>query len=103
MLLLVWGLSGPLLLLLWHWHHDFLLCRGNQDGGRWGGELVGGAGVGRRVFALAAPILDDLGHGNAVTEGMKVVQGYDQVRTAAMGIDASIRGHASRIAAADMF
>jgi hypothetical protein len=71
--------------------------------GKWAGEMDRVAGVGRRVFSLAAPLLDDLGHGNVVREGMKVVQGYDQFRTAAMGVDAGIRGHGSRIAAADIF
>jgi hypothetical protein len=71
--------------------------------GKWAGEMDRVAGVGRRIFALAAPILDDLGHNDMVTEGMKVVSGYDQFRTAAMGVDEGIRSHGSRIAAADIF
>ena len=61
------------------------------------------AGLGRRAFALAAPILDDLGQGGAVQAGMKAVQGYDQVRDGVMEVDSRVRGHARRIASAELF
>ncbi len=61
------------------------------------------AGVGRRIFALAAPILDDLGQSDAVRQGMQAVQGYDQLRKGVMDADHYVKGHAERIAAADTF
>ena len=61
------------------------------------------AGLGRRAFALAAPILDDLGQGGAVAQGMKAIQGYDNLRDGAVAVDSQVRGHARRIASADLF
>ena len=71
--------------------------------GKWAGELDKVAGIGRRVFALAAPILDDLGQSDIVKQGMQAVQGYDQMRDNVMSADTNIRGHAKRIASADIF
>ena len=71
--------------------------------GKWAGELDRAAGIGRRVFQLAAPILDEFGQNDLVEQGMKVIHGYDQVRSNVMDVDANVRGHASRIASADIF
>ena len=67
------------------------------------GQMDRMAGLGRRAFALAAPILDDLGQGGAVAQGMKAIQGYDQLRDGVMEADSRVRGHARRIASADLF
>ena len=71
--------------------------------GKWAGQLDQAAGIGRRIFAAAAPLLDDLGQGEAVRQGMDVVRNYDRFRGAAMEIDSNVRGHASRIGSADIF
>ena len=71
--------------------------------GKWAGELDRAAGIGRRIFAAAAPLLDDLGQGEAVRQGMDVVRGYDKIRGAAMDIDRNVRGHGTRIGNADIF
>ena len=74
-----------------------------QTMGKWAGQLDQAAGIGRRIFAAAAPLLDDLGQGAAVRQGMDVVRNYDRLRGAAMEIDSNVRGHASRIGSADIF
>ena len=74
-----------------------------NEGKKWAGAMDRMAGLGRRAFALAAPILDDLGQGGAVSSGMKAIQGYDQLRDNVMQVDSNVRGHARRIASADLF
>ena len=61
------------------------------------------AGIGRRIFSLAAPIMSDMGADEAIQHGMKAIQGYDALRKSAMDADAYTRGHASRIASAEIF
>ena len=61
------------------------------------------AGIGRRMFALAAPILDDFGQSEAVGKGMQAIQGYDNMRKQVMDADGYVKGHANRIASADLF
>ena len=74
-----------------------------NEGKKWAGAMDRMAGLGRRAFALAAPILDDLGQGAAVAQGMKAIQGYDQVRDGVMQADSKVQSHARRIASADLF
>ena len=74
-----------------------------NEGKKFAGQMDKLAGLGRRAFALAAPILDDLGQGDVVQAGMKAVQGYDEVRDGVMQADSRVRGHARRIASAELF
>ena len=74
-----------------------------NEGRKFAGQMDRMAGIGRRAFALAAPILDDLGQGGVVQAGMKAVQGYDEVRDGVMQADSRVRGHARRIASAELF
>ena len=74
-----------------------------NEGKKFAGQMDKLAGLGRRAFALAAPILDDLGQGGVVQAGMKAVQGYDEVRDGVMQADSRVRGHARRIASAELF
>ena len=71
--------------------------------GKWAGEFDRAAGIGRRMFSLAAPILSDMGADDAIQHGMKAIAGYDTLRKGVMDADQYTRGHASRIAAADIF
>ena len=74
-----------------------------NEGKKFAGQMDKMAGLGRRAFALATPILDDLGQGGVVQAGMKAVQGYDEVRDGVMQADSRVRGHARRIASAELF
>ena len=67
------------------------------------GDMDRLAGIGRRAFALAAPILDDFGQGAAVQKGMKAIGGYDALRKGVMDANDYATTHASRINQADLF
>ncbi len=71
--------------------------------GKFAGEFDRAAGIGRRMFSLAAPILSDIGADDAIQQGMKAIQGYDSLRQGVMDADQYARGHASRIASDDIF
>ena len=87
-----------------HWNRTkSFIHQGYHNLGKWAGHVERAAGIGRKVFSTLAPILDDLGQGDAVKQGMKAFQGYDQVRGQIMDIDDNIRKHASRIGLADLF
>ncbi len=87
-----------------HWNRtkSFLGENYRRLGG-WAKEMDRAAGIGRRIFSLAAPVLQDFGADEAIQHGMKAIQGYDALRKSAMDADAYTRGHASRIASADIF
>ena len=71
--------------------------------GGWAGEFDRAAGIGRRLFSLAAPIMQDLGADEAIQHGMKAFGQYDTLRKGVMDADQYAQGHARRIAAADIF
>jgi hypothetical protein len=66
-------------------------------------EMDNVAGIGRRMYSLAAPILHDLGHGEIVDQGMQYIQGYDNLRHNVMNLHENISGHARRINDAKIF
>ena len=51
------------------------------------------AGIGRRIFSLAAPIMSDMGADGAIQHGMKAIQGYDTLRKGIMDADTYAQGH----------
>tara|TARA_Y100001968_G_C19435580_1_gene759470 strand:- start:2507 stop:2797 length:291 start_codon:yes stop_codon:yes gene_type:complete len=71
--------------------------------GKFASEFDRLAGVGRKAFSLVAPILEDMGQGHAVQQGVKAVQQYDTVRKGIMDADGYARHHGRRIAEADLF
>ena len=87
-----------------HWNRtkSFLGENYRRLGG-WAKEMDRAAGIGRRIFSLAAPIMSDMGADEAIQHGMKAIQGYDTLRKSAMDADAYTRGHANRIASAEIF
>ena len=51
-------------------------------------------------FSVAAPMLQDLGAGEALGSGVKALQSYDTVRKQVMDVDDKGRSHYDRIARA---
>ena len=69
-------------------------------GRKWAGLIDGYANVGKRLLGAAAPMLDELGAGRAITAGVQGLSQYDQIRNRVMDVDERGRGHYGRIAAA---
>ena len=87
-----------------HWNKTkSFIHQGYRNLGKWAGHVERAAGIGRRVFQQVAPILDDLGQGEAVRQGMRAIQGYDTLRGQVMDVDEQVRKYGSRIGSADLF
>ena len=54
----------------------------------------------RRGLSAAAPMLQDLGAGDAIGHGVKALQSYDSVRKQVMDVDERGREHIGRMARA---
>ena len=61
------------------------------------------AGVGRKLFSLATPMLEDFGQQDAVRRGVQAIGQYDKLRGQVLDVDQRARQHASRFADADIF
>ena len=83
------------------WHQTRRLVRNTyHEGRKWASTIDGYAQLFRRGLSAAAPMLQDLGAGDALGSGVKALQSYDTVRKQVMDVDEKGRGHYDRIAKA---
>ena len=65
--------------------------------GKWAGEVDRGAGIMRKMFSLATPMLDDFGGGDLIKKGVDVIGKYDKFKSQVSDIDTRARGYASTV------
>jgi len=83
------------------WHQPKKFIRGTyHEGKKWAQTIDGYAQLFRRGLSAAAPMLQDLGAGEALGSGVKALQSYDTVRKQVMDVDERGREHVGRIASA---
>ena len=83
------------------WHQTKKFVRGTyHEGRKWASTIDGYAQLFRRGLSAAAPMLQDLGAGDALGSGVKALQSYDTVRKQVMDVDERGREHVGRIARA---
>ena len=71
-----------------------------HEGKKWAHTIDGYAQLFRRGLSAAAPMLQDLGAGEALGSGVKALQSYDSVRKQVMDVDERGREHVGRISRA---
>ena len=71
-----------------------------HEGRKWANMIDGYASLFRKGLSAAAPMLQDLGAGDALGLGVKALQSYDTVRKQVMDVDERGREHTGRIARA---
>ena len=71
--------------------------------GKWAGEVDRGAGIMRKMFSLATPMLDDFGGGDFIKKGVDAIGKHDQFKSRVSDIDQKARGYASNVDQANIF
>ena len=71
-----------------------------HEGRKWAHTIDSYAQLFRRGLSAAAPMLQDLGAGEALGSGVRALHSYDSVRKQVMDVDERGREHVSRIAKA---
>ena len=57
-----------------HWNKTkSFIHQGYQKLGKWAGEVDRGAGIMRKMFSLATPMLDDFGGGDIIRKGLMLL------------------------------
>ena len=83
------------------WHQTKKFVRGTfHEGRKWAQTVDSYAQLFRKGLSAAAPMLQDLGAGEALGSGVKALQSYDTVRKQVMDVDERGREHVGRIARA---
>ena len=78
-------------------HVKSFMGKAYAEGRKWAGTIDGYANLARRVLGAAAPMLNEMGAGKAIADGVRGLSQYDQVRHQVMDVDERARGHLSRI------
>ena len=90
-------ISGKQLRHAWHQTQKFV--RGTyHEGRKWASTIDGYAQLFRRGLSAAAPMLQDLGAGEALGSEIKALQSYDTVCKQVMDVEGTGRGHYDQIA-----
>ncbi len=71
-----------------------------HEGRKWAHTIDSYAQLFRRGLSAAAPMLQDLGAGEALGTGVQALHSYDSLRKQVMDVDERGREHVSRIAKA---
>ena len=83
------------------WHQTKKFMRGTyHEGRKWASTIDGYAQLFRKGLSAAAPMLQDLGAGDALGSGVRAIQNYDNIRKQVMDVDEKGRGHYDRISKA---
>ena len=69
----------------------------------WAKEIDRGAGIARKMFSLATPMLDDFGGGDFIKQGVDAIGKYDKLKSGISDIDQKARGYGRNFDQANIF
>ena len=87
-----------------HWNKTkSFINQGYHHLGKWAGEVDRGAGIMRKMFSLATPMLDDLGGGDIIKQGVDAIGQYDKFKSQVSNVNQKALGYARDIDQANIF
>ena len=87
-----------------HWNKTkSFIHQGYHRLGKFAGEIDRGAGIMRKMFSLATPMLDDFGGGDVIKKGIDTIGKYDQFKSQVSDIDQRARKYGSTVDQANIF
>ena len=87
-----------------HWNKaKSFIKQGYNTIGKWAGEADRAAGIGKRIFSLATPILNDIGGGDIIKSGVNAIGEYDKFRSQVSNVNQKALGYGRDIDQANIF
>ena len=87
-----------------HWNKTkSFIHQGYRKLSKFAGEMDRGAGIFKRLFSLATPMLEDFGQGDLVRRGIQGIDQYNQLRNRVTDIDRQARAYGNTIDSANIF
>ena len=87
-----------------HWNKTkSFLSGGYHKLGKWAGEVDRGAGIMRKMFSLATPMLDDMGGCDIIKQGVDAIRKYDKFKSQVSNVNQKALGYARDIDQANIF
>ena len=95
---------------MWHRHLEHhwnraksFIHKGYQNLGIFAGHMDRAANIGKRLFSLAMPALQDLGQEDLIQGGIQAISRYNDVRGKAVDLHRNMSAYGQAIDAADIF
>ena len=87
-----------------HWNSaKSFIHQGYRNLGKFAGHMDRAAGIGKRLFSLAIPALQDMGQDDLIQGGIQAIGKYNDVRSHAKGIDRNLSAYGRAADSADIF
>ena len=87
-----------------HWNRTkSFIHQGYQTLGKWAGHMDRAANIGKRLFSLAMPALQDLGQDELIQGGVQAIGRYNDLRSQAKVIDRNLSAYGQAADSADIF
>ena len=71
--------------------------------GKWAGHMDRAANIGKRVFSLALPMLQDLGQDELIQGGVAAIGRYNDIRSQARMLDRNMSAYGQAVDGTDIF
>ena len=95
---------------MWHRHLEHhrnraksYIHQGYQTLGKFAGHMDRAANIGKRLFSLAMPALQDLGQDHVVQGGIEAISRYNDVRSKTQQLNRNMSAYGQAVDAADIF
>ena len=87
-----------------HWNRTkSFIHQGYQTLGKWAGHIDRASNIGKRLFSLALPALQDLGQDDLIQGGIQAIDRYNDIRPHARVLDRNLTAYGQAADAADIF
>ena len=87
-----------------HWNKTkSFLHQGYHNLGKWAGHMDRAANIGKRLFSLALPALQDMGQDDLIQGGISAIGKYNDIRSQTKRFDRNISAYGQAADAADIF
>ena len=81
-----------------HWNSTkSFIHQGYSRLGKFAGEVDRGAGIMRKLFSLASPMLENIKQGDIIKTGVNAIDNYDRLKSRVSDIEQKARGYASTV------
>ena len=87
-----------------HWNKTkSFINQGYQTLGKWAGHADRAANIGKKLFSLAMPALQDLGQDDIIQGGIQAIGKYNDLRSQTQNLHRNISAYGQAIDSADIF
>ena len=87
-----------------HWNKTkSFINQGYHTLGKWAGHMDKAANVGKRLFSLAMPALQDMGQDDLIQGGIQAIGRYNDIRSQTQHLHKNISAYGQAIDSADIF